>query len=1600
MKNITPYRILAILLMVPLFVFGQDLNRPFGWASLNGGTTGSGITDPSQVTSSTPNVYRPTTETELADALTAAKKNATTTIIVPANTTITFVTGVKVDTSAKNISILGEPGARLDSPSGKNGIMNIRGKNVIVRNLIFTGPGAVDVNGKDLLGIETGENVWVDHCDFIDGIDGNLDIKSASNYVTISWCRFSYTAKSTGHKYSNLLGHSDSTESKDASTLKVTYALNWWSTGVTERMPRVRFGSVHCVNNLYNAPDNNYCIRAGLKANIFVDQNAFVGVNDPVTNNLKSGAMQPCFVTMNEADNYYENTTGSLSAASLTNNSPALFNPYDHYEYTPIPKDKVAAIVSNSSVVEGYLNTTGAGATLWNSIEPGAGESINTGGGNSNIGTIGKSFFGETAPEDDYFWFTEENAPVLTALYADGSISGSAKYNATRNDGAAVPEIADKTGAIMLAKEVGDVIFKLPSCSQFRLYLVRTGSFKGEVFVSTDGVNWGEKVRDITGVKGKLELDCSAEAASANPIYVRVVNTSTGGMQLYGARIALAGDKAPAEEEEEEEEEENGEEPETPQKLADAWDFGAEQLDGTLYTNHLNVDVMNGWHSATAGSTGVAFTSSFTAGKLAWQGGTNDRLRTSNTSLTRYDSNVGSEDFKGRLYINAGGAVARRFTIQLEEDDNLTVYAASQNGTGMLHFVNTTDNSQDDEVLLPATATEVKFAAKNAGTFAIYDAVDKPSYYRIIRSSTTYVTLTGALSLGEGVELPSGWSLVFTNAAGKEWKATVEGANYNVRVPAGYEYEATLADAPGYLISGNAKVTAEDAATLNLAVAKVALCTVSGKLTGLPEALFKKVTLKYTPSVAKEFVPQPVVTADGNYSVELEPNTDYVVSAEGVNDYHIPSNNVMVTESQTKDVAFEAKPRYQVNLTLEGLSDAQKAEAQVTFSNINEEGYIYAFAASEPISLRAGTYAVSCAGLDKWPLALALTSNLQVADAAVDKSLTFAPVRVWAFNDKQIASGTTVYNGLLFTGNVRNEVAKGHLLGVEGATVKVPVKAKDKLIATFYYSANFTIEGGDNITTTNSTGSTGKTDVVEYEYTGAADGYVTLTFGAGTTYIKRLALVTTTPFAEEIRVGTSSEYQTLNAALEAVRNMKRTSNQRVKIMVEPGNYEEMLVVDVPNVSLVNAASAPSIALANKGVDIDANAVRVTSYYGHGYSYYSMGNDQKWNADVLRVNKENGSLSYVNKGSGNTNGSYWNATVVIAAEGFEAHDIIFENSFNQYISKKESEDVVVEWETGGKGTRPSTYGDTGVQDKKFVERAAAVAVIADKAVFNRCRIIGRQDSFYGSAGNRVAIYKGVVMGACDYIFGGMTAVFYQTELAMNTSGDKNDVAYITAAQQNGGRGYLMYECTITSAQPGTETASANLSKPGYFGRPWQPKTSEVVFYNTTIEKTDFPGSENKSLILPLGWNSGLGGESEHCYEYGTTEASGEDNQTSRAAWANILSTPVLKDGTEITTLNFTKGSDGWNPIKALADIETSISTPLTEDTFVRIYAEGSELYVDGFTSQATVQVYAPNGILAKSLKASSAVQMTLPQGLWIVKVMTNEGMRIAKVMIRY
>ena len=116
--------------------------------------------------------------------------------------------------------------------------------------------------------------VWIDHNTFAHGYDGAVDIKRASDFVTVSWNRF------LDHDKTMLLGHSDSNGSQDRGHLRVTYHHNWFD-GTNQRHPRVRFGNpVHVYNNYYDAV-GSYGVASTMEAGVLVEGNFFENTADP-----------------------------------------------------------------------------------------------------------------------------------------------------------------------------------------------------------------------------------------------------------------------------------------------------------------------------------------------------------------------------------------------------------------------------------------------------------------------------------------------------------------------------------------------------------------------------------------------------------------------------------------------------------------------------------------------------------------------------------------------------------------------------------------------------------------------------------------------------------------------------------------------------------------------------------------------------------------------------------------------------------------------------------------------------------------------------------------------------------------------------------------------------------------------------------------------------------------------------------------------------------------------------------------------------------------------------------------------------------------------
>jgi pectate lyase len=215
--------------------------------------------------------------------------------------------------------------------------------NVIIQNLNFTNPNTV--GDGDGISIETSTHIWVDHCSFVDCGDGSLDIKRGADLITVSWCKFSYT-RNSGHNFVNLIGHDDANGAQDRGKLRITFHHNWWSTLCVERMPRVRFGKIHSYNNYFNAPGNNYCIRASIESEVLAENNYFENIDSPYEYYAPNGKIRAL-------NNITVNCTGVLAF------SDAVFSP--PYNYQADAADNVKAAVMAGAGVDGSGGGGGGG---------------------------------------------------------------------------------------------------------------------------------------------------------------------------------------------------------------------------------------------------------------------------------------------------------------------------------------------------------------------------------------------------------------------------------------------------------------------------------------------------------------------------------------------------------------------------------------------------------------------------------------------------------------------------------------------------------------------------------------------------------------------------------------------------------------------------------------------------------------------------------------------------------------------------------------------------------------------------------------------------------------------------------------------------------------------------------------------------------------------------------------------------------------------------------------------------------------------------------------------------------------------------------------
>jgi len=317
-KQLTPFLFRKIILVFSLLTITYSLSaitrpsaetRPVGFAAVSG-------TYLLPICGATP-TYRATTSAELSADLGSNR------IIIVAAGNYNSITLA----SYSNISIIGEDGADILT-------INISGgTNILIRNISVT---RYTVDGFHITG---GTNMWFDHCTIgttgaispdHDNPDGAMDITGSSpDYITISWCKFQNTWKTSLH------GSSDT----DAST--TTRHITWYANylfNTNQRTPRIRGGNTHVLCNMYEntgwgrangTPENTYGeinqvidaaseyrdlprinaigygVMAAMSANAVVENNFFLDVLFPIV------PSRPC--------TEFEAKYGDLQSADINN---------------------------------------------------------------------------------------------------------------------------------------------------------------------------------------------------------------------------------------------------------------------------------------------------------------------------------------------------------------------------------------------------------------------------------------------------------------------------------------------------------------------------------------------------------------------------------------------------------------------------------------------------------------------------------------------------------------------------------------------------------------------------------------------------------------------------------------------------------------------------------------------------------------------------------------------------------------------------------------------------------------------------------------------------------------------------------------------------------------------------------------------------------------------------------------------------------------------------------------------------------------------------------------------------------------------------------
>lgn len=376
-------------------------------------------------------------------------------------------------------------------------------------------------------------------------------------------------------------------------------------------------------------------------------------------------------------------------------------------------------------------------------------------------------------------------------------------------------------------------------------------------------------------------------------------------------------------------------------------------------------------------------------------------------------------------------------------------------------------------------------------------------------------------------------------------------------------------------------------------------------------------------------------------------------------------------------------------------------------------------------------------------------------------------------------------------------------------------------------------------------------------------------------YLETEADTSPVEYQAEVKVGKGQQFETITDAVKYIGRMTRTT-ERVTITLTDALYREQVMVDTPYVTISSEAGST-----------------ITWYYGSGYTYYS--------ADMNGYYSEARAVDKYEKGVEIGMGTgHWGATVNVlpTATAFRSEGVIYESSFNRYMTTEEVADGVGKGNTNAKVDRSkATDADIKLYNNK--ERACVIFIEADQSEFKDCQFLSSQDTMFTGNNTEHTYFKNcVIEGTTDYICGDGSAVFDGCTLSMYGYGDKAaSGSIIVASKALSQLGYLFNNCKVVkTSYPGINKGITKT----YFARPWRAD-SKVVFLNTEVE--------DANTIAPAGFTSmsNVTPAKAKYYEYNTHLADGTKVSTSsRAAGVNKMTDE------EASAVKLEDYFEGWTP----------------------------------------------------------------------------------------